>query len=126
VKDAVMDDVSEKAMLSYIDKSRQEIMSVTEEFENNQKKLILWGIGASTAQLLNGCFDKCNVVQIVDSNRARQGIAFKIGERKLCVEDPTEIKDKEAVIFILPTAYKDSIIKTIRNHGFENDVVSLK
>jgi 2-polyprenyl-3-methyl-5-hydroxy-6-metoxy-1,4-benzoquinol methylase len=126
VKDTVQDDVSEKAMLKYIDKSRQEIMPVTEEFEISQKKLILWGIGASTAQLLNGHFDKCNVIQIVDSNKARQGVAFKIGERRLCVEDSTEIKDKEAVIFILPTAYKDSIIKAIRNHGFENDVVSLK
>lgn len=123
---AVRDAISIESMQAYIEKCKREIEKSLGEFEQSQEPLILWGIGASTAQLLNGCFDKCNVIQLIDSNRTRQGIQFQIGNKVIKVEAPTNICNKEAKIFILPTAYKDSIKQSIRNCGLKNDIVSLK
>lgn len=123
---AVRDGISVESMQIYIEKCKKEIKKSLREFEQSQEPLILWGIGASTAQLLNGCFDQCNVLQLVDSNSSRQGIKFQIGNKIMKVEAPADICNKEAKIFILPTAYKDSIKHSIRNCGLKNDIVSLK
>ena len=40
------------------------------EFEKTQEKLILWGIGASTALLLNNTFNNCNVIQLIDRRKS--------------------------------------------------------
>ena len=101
------------------------IAAATKPFEESQVPLILWGIGASTAQLLNGNFDRCNVIQLIDSNPARQGISFQVKGRMLPVEDPSSVKNREAIIFILSTAYKVSIERSIRGHGYQNEIVSL-
>lgn len=112
-------------MLNYIRKCEEKIAAATKPFEESQVPLILWGIGASTAQLLNGNFDRCNVIQLVDSNPARQGISFQVKGRMLPVEDPSSVKNREAVIFILSTAYKISIERSIRGYGYQNEIVSL-
>lgn len=122
----VRDTTSIESMRIYIEKCRNEIQKSLRKYEESQEPLILWGIGASTAQLLNGCFDQCNVIQLVDSNKSRQGIKFQIGIKEMKVKPPTDICNKEAKIFILPTAYKESIKQSIRNYGLENDIVSLK
>ena len=43
----------------------------------------------------------------------------------LPVEDPSSVKNREAIIFILSTAYKVSIERSIRGHGYQNEIVSL-
>lgn len=119
------DIVSEPVLLHYIRQCEESIAAAVRFFEVSQVPLILWGIGASTAQLLNGNFDRCNVIQLVDSNPARQGISFQVKGRMLPVEDPSSVKNREAVIFILSTAYKISIERSIRGHGYQNEIVSL-
>lgn len=120
------DKESASHMLNYIQKCEEKIAEAVSRFEASQVPLILWGIGASTAQLLSGNFDRCNVIQLVDSNPARQGLSFQVGNRVLQVEDPSQIHSSEAVIFILSTAYKRSIEKNIRSLGYENETASLE
>lgn len=122
----VKDEISSKAMSIYINKCQKEIAQIIDKYEKNQKALILWGIGASTAQLLNNNFDKCNVIQLVDANPSRQGITFAVGDRVLAVEPPEKVTCGDAIIFILPTAYKGSIIESIRRLGFKNEIDCLK
>ena len=122
----VKDEISSKAMSIYINKCQKEIAQIIDKYEKNQKALILWGIGASTAQLLNNNFDKCNVIQLVDVNPSRQGITFAVGNRVLTVEPPEKVTCEDATIFILPTAYKGSIIESIRRLGFKNEIDCLK
>lgn len=124
-KGMLKDYISEKSMTDYLKKCECEIATITKIFETNQKPLILWGIGASTAQLLNRCFDACNVVQLIDSNVSRQGINFRVGQKNLTIEDPKNVTNKDATILILPTAYKNSIEKSIREYGLSNHVESL-
>ena len=120
------DSASEPALVHYIKKCEKDIAEAVSRFEASQVPLILWGIGASTAQLLSGNFDRCNVIQLVDSNPARQGLSFQVGNRVLQVEDPSQIHSSEAVIFILSTAYKRNIEKNIRSLGYENETASLE
>lgn len=126
IKKCEFDAESRNFIFKYIQKCKIEMEKVIKQFENSDKPLIIWGIGASTAQLLNNNFDKCNVIQLIDSNPNRQGIRFEIGCKNLVVEDPIQIVNEEAIIFILPTAYKKSIEENIRNYGLQNDIIGLK
>lgn len=119
------DPLSKQAMLQYVQRCKGTIKEAVQVFETEHTPLILWGIGASTAQLLEQGFDTCNVLQLIDSNRARQGISFQIGGRILSVEGPEKIQNNSATIFILPTAYRKSIEASIRNYGLTNPVASL-
>lgn len=95
-------------------------------FIRDQRPLILWGIGASTAQLMNGAFHECNVVMLVDKNKARQGNVFEINGKRLMVMPPEKIHDRQASIFILPSAYRNSIQMDIRSAGLKNVVMCLE
>lgn len=106
--------------------SDDRIAPFVRKLEESQEKLILWGIGASTAQLLDKTFDHCRVIKLVDNNPARQGLYFRIGEASLCIEAPETVDNQEMTIVILPTMYKNAIIEQIRSLGFANKVVSLK
>ena len=97
-----------------------------EIFIRDQRPLILWGIGASTAQLMNGAFNGCNVVQLIDKNEARQGNIFEVNGKKLKVMPPEASKDPSATIFILPSAYRNSIEIDIRNSDLKNKVMCLE
>lgn len=119
------DPLSEEAMLRYVHWCRSRIKKAVQAFEAEGTPLILWGIGASTAQLLEQGFDSCNVIQLIDSNESRQGIPFQIGGRTLVVEGPEKIRSGTATIFILPTAYRKSIEASIRNCGLTNPVAGL-
>ena len=66
-----------------------------------------------------------NVIQLVDSNPARQGLSFQVGDRMLQIEDPSCVENREAIIFILSTAYKISIERSIRSYGYQNETVAL-
>ena len=106
--------------------SDEQMKRKLEAFIRDQKPLILWGIGASTAQLMNGAFNGCNVVQLIDKNEARQGNVFEINGKKLTVMSPETITNPSATIFILPSAYRNSIERDIRNLGFQNKVMCLE
>ena len=124
-KPAQKDPASASALLNYVKHCEKGIAIEVSRFEESQVPLILWGVGASTAQLLNGNFDRCNVIQLVDSNPARQGLSFHVGGRMLQIEDPSCVENCEAVIFILSTAYKTSIERSIRSYGYQNETVAL-
>ncbi len=108
---------------SYITQCQQMIYKTLEPLIDNQAKLILWGIGASTAILLND-FAKYNVIGLVDSNPMRQNIRYVINQTEYIIKDPSEITDKDAYIFIMSGPYKDSITRQIRQMGFTNKLLT--
>ena len=83
----------------------------------------MWGIGASTAILLND-FSKCNVIQLIDNNPMRQDIRYTINQKDYVIQAPSEISDSDASIFIMSGPYKDSITKQIRKMGFSNTLLT--
>ena len=118
-------DSLKKSIYEYQEYSANRLKPFIQEFEKTQEKLILWGIGASTALLMNGTFDNCNVLQLIDRNKQRQGLNYKICGKNFKVQDPDTITDKEATIVVLPYWYHDSIMKQIKDMGFQNPVKSL-
>ncbi len=119
-------DETKSAVQKYLDFSILNLRNFVEKLERSQEEIILWGIGASTAQLLSGTFDKCNVIQLIDSNPSRQGLKFKIGNSCLCIESPEKIVSSNSTIVVLPVMYKKSIISQIRAMGFKNKILALK
>lgn len=116
---------SKDKILKYNTDSFYKLKPYIEQFEKTQEKLILWGIGASTVLLLNNIFDNCNVIQLIDRNKQRQGLSFKIGDKMYSVQDPDNVEDDSATIVVLPYWYHDSIIRQIKDMGFKNPVKSL-
>ena len=106
----------------YIVKSRESIESFIAHLRASGEPLILWGIGASTAILLNS-FTGCNVVSLIDRNPARQGLKFKAGDDILAVQAPDAVGEGTIVILSIP--YHASIAKQIRDSGLKNKIVSL-
>lgn len=106
----------------YIEKSK----SAMEEFINPLRKssepLVLWGIGASTASLLE-LFAGCNVIALIDSNPKRQGLIFNIDGKKHEIERPETVNDGTIVILSIP--YYASIENQIRGMNFNNKIVGL-
>jgi 2-polyprenyl-3-methyl-5-hydroxy-6-metoxy-1,4-benzoquinol methylase len=113
------------AVLNYINYCKNKLGIFIRNLENSREELILWGIGASTAQVLSGSFDNCNVIELIDSNSSRHGLQFKIGEKVLRIKGPESILGKEATIVVLPISYKDSIIRQIISLGFKNKIITL-
>ncbi len=110
---------------AYIKICGKQIQQKLKPLAESRKALILWGIGASTAILLDSAFGGCNVIQLIDKNKARQGNVFEINGRKLAVEPPEQITDGSAAVFILSGAYRASIEKDIRQMGLNNEIMSL-
>lgn len=119
----VFSDENKKCMLRYIEKCKEQLKKKLAFISGRGDKLILWGIGASTALLLEDFID-CNVIQLIDRNTLRQGIIYQIGSNKYTIEDPTSIDDDTAYIFILSVAYKNLIQKQIKEMGLKNPVIS--
>ena len=114
---------TKESVLKYISYSKNELVKRLPKQDNT--KYYLWGIGASTALLLNEVFDGYNVIGLIDRNPARQGIMYTIGNRNLLIEDPVVINDDEAVILVLPYWYKDSIVTQIKDMGLKNKICTL-
>ena len=114
------------AIKDYLEYSKKKLLPVIKGLEESKEKLILWGIGASTAQLLNETFNNCNVIQLIDNNSSRQGIEFIISNKKFIIESPDDVCDVEATIIILPIMYKKSIIEQIKSLGFKNKIMTLE
>lgn len=118
-------DETKKAIERYLQYSKDKLIPVIKHLEKSQEELILWGIGASTAQLLNDTFDNCNVIQLIDNNSSRQGIEFIISDKKMTVEAPSSVNSTDATIVVLPIMYKKSIIEQIQVLGFKNKIITL-
>ena len=123
----VYDATCKNGIKKYIEHCKKELVPHISKFEKSQEKLILWGIGASTALLLNGTFSNCNVIQLIDRSKARQGLAFRLGGggQTLSIQDPAQISAIDATILIMPYWYHDSIKKQIKEMGFKNKITSL-
>ncbi|MCT7539713.1 class I SAM-dependent methyltransferase [Aliarcobacter cryaerophilus] len=119
-------DETKNAVERYLKYSKEKLIPVIKQLEDSQEELILWGVGASTAQLLNDTFDKCNVIQLIDNNPSRQGIEFNISNKKLKIKSPSDVSKEESSIVVLPIMYKKSIIKQIQSLGFKNKIITLE
>jgi len=122
----VYTDETKIAVEYYFHYSKKKLSPKIQKLESSQEKLILWGIGASTAQLLNDTFDHCNIIQLIDSNASRQGIEFEMLHKTFTVESPSKLVDEEATIVVLPIMYKNSIISQIQSMGFTNNIITLE
>lgn len=125
-KEVKYTDKTKKMILKYQEHSKNKLKPYIDEFEKTQEKLILWGVGASTALLLNETFDNCNVIQLIDRNQQRQGLKYKIKDKVFVVEEPSIINDDDATILILPYWYHLSIMKQIQEMGFKNTIKSFQ
>ncbi len=125
VENTTYNATSKLSIQEYINHCKNQLKPYIKQLEKSQEKLILWGIGASTALLLNETFDNCNVIQLIDRNPARQNIEYHIGEKVLSIQDPKTINDNTATIVIMPYWYHDSIKKQIEDMGFKNKIISL-
>lgn len=121
--DVAYSDKAEKAFLKYIEKSEKTLEQFLRPLRESKEPLILWGIGASTAILIES-FRGCKVVALIDKNPARQGLVFSVDERKYSIEAPETVGDGTIVILSIP--YHDSIARQIRDMGLTNKIVALK
>ena len=121
--EVVFSDKAETAFLRYIKKSNNALEQFLQPLRESGEPLILWGIGASTAILIES-FRGCNVTALIDKNPARQGLVFSIDEKKYCIEAPEKVGEGTIVILSIP--YYASIAKQIREMGLANKIVALK
>jgi SAM-dependent methyltransferase len=119
----VRDAGARRDILAYRKGCEARLARFIEPLERSGEPLLLWGIGASTAQLLNGAFDRCDVRQLIDANPLRQGLIFPVAGRELATQPP-ELAG-EGTIVILPVMYRDAIAGQIRAMGLGNKIVSL-
>lgn len=105
----------------YIEKCKKEMRNTLKSLEMKQTKLILWGIGASTALVLED-FANCNIYQLIDNNPLRQGIEYQIGEKRYKIQAPEEVNCPDATIFILSIPYRKNIEKQIRQMKLSNPI----
>ena len=122
-RDLVYSENAGMAMMDYIEKSKKSIEQFLEPLRESGEELILWGIGASTAILIES-FVGCNVKSLIDRNPARQGLVFSVNGRRYVVQSPEEAGEGTIVILSIP--YHDSIMRQIRQMGYDNKIVALK
>jgi len=123
--DIMYTDETKHAIERYVHDSKEKLAPAVTKLEISGEKLILWGIGASTAQLLNETFDKCHVMALIDSNTARQGIEYNIAGKLFKIQSPNDLITENATIVVLPVMYKNSIINQIKLLGYTNKIITL-
>lgn len=111
------------SMLRYLEKSKKSLEEFLAPLRQSGEELILWGIGASTAILLDS-FKGCNVKVLIDRNPGRQRLKFSINEKQYVVKGPEEVGRGTIVILSIP--YHDSIERQIRQMGYDNKIVALR
>ncbi len=116
-------DISETAMFRYLEESKRCLEEFLAPLRQSGEELILWGIGASTAILIES-FKGCNVKALIDRNPSRQGLKFSINGKQYMVKDPKDVEEGTIVILSIP--YHDSIERQIRQMGYGNKIVALK
>ena len=121
-EDVFYSDEGKRSIAEYIGDSKRQLEKLTDKYTHSREPLILWGIGASTAQLLNG-FSGTNVVQLIDANPSRQGLKYAIDSSELRIESPQKVN--VGTIVILSHMYGDSILQQIKEMGLSNPVEKL-
>lgn len=116
-------ELPEVSMLRYLEKSKKSLEKFLAPLRQSREELILWGIGASTAILIDS-FQGCNVKALIDRNPCRQGLTFSINAKRYVVKGPEEVGEGTIVILSIP--YHDSIERQIRQMGYDNKVAALK
>lgn len=116
-------EIPEISMLGYLEKSKKNLEKFLAPLRQSGEELILWGIGASTAILIES-FQGCNVKALIDRNPNRQGLKFDINGKQYEVKDPKEVDKGTIVILSIP--YHNSIERQIRQMGYDNKIVALK
>ena len=116
-------DRAKLSMLSYLEKSKESLEKFLDPLRQSGEKLILWGIGASTAILIDS-FSGCNISALIDRNPSRQGLRFSISGKQYEVQAPDCVGT--GIIVILSIPYHDSIEKQIREMGYNNKIIALK
>lgn len=116
-------EIPEISMLGYLEKSKKNFEKFLAPLRQSGEELILWGIGASTAILIES-FQGCNVQALIDRNPNRQGLKFDINGKQYEVKDPKDVGKGTIVILSIP--YHDSIERQIRQMGYDNKIVALK
>lgn len=122
-REVIYSELSEISMLRYLEKSQKVLEEFLAPLRQSGEELFLWGIGASTAILMEA-FKGCNVKGLIDRNPNRQGLKFRINERQYVVKGPEEVGRGTIVILSIP--YHDSIERQIRQMGYGNNIVALK
>lgn len=116
-------EIPETSMLRYLEKSKESLEEFLAPLRQSGEELILWGIGASTAILIES-FKGCNVKALIDRNPSRQGLKFYINEKQYVITSPTDVGEGTIVILSIP--YHDSIERQIRQMGYDNKIVALR
>jgi SAM-dependent methyltransferase len=119
----VRDERARRDIRAYRENCQARLRGFIEPLERSGEPLLLWGIGASTAQLLSGAFDRCDVRQLIDANPKRQGLIFPVAGRRIATQPPE--RAGEGTIVILPVMYREAIEAQIRAMGLQNKIVSL-
>jgi hypothetical protein len=109
-------------MNRYVEKSKRVMEQFIKPLRTSGEPLVLWGIGASTASLLE-LFVGCNVIALIDSNPKRQGLTFNIDGKMHNIKRPETVNDGTIVILSIP--YHASIENQIRGMDFKNKIVAL-
>ena len=122
-RDITYSEISEMSMLRYLEQSKKSLEEFLEPLRQSGEELILWGIGASTAILIES-FRGCNVKELIDRNPDRQGLKFSINDKPYVVKDPKDASEGTIVILSIP--YHDSIERQIRQMGYDNKIIALK
>ena len=115
----------EQSIKQYIGYCKKKLLPVIRELEKQKEPLVLWGVGTSTAQLLSGNFDNCNIVKLIDSNPYRQNVNYWVGGKEYKIEAPESVANDDGTILILPLMYDKSIRLQIKEMGLKNEVKSL-
>ncbi len=115
-------DIGKVNMKLYVEKSKRVMEQFVKPLRTSAEPLVLWGIGASTAILLES-FTGCNVLALIDSNPKRQGLAFNIDGKKYVINKPETVKNGTIVILSIP--YHTSIEKQIRGMNLKNKIIAL-
>ena len=110
---------------AYIKMCEAKLEPVINELEKSNEAMVLWGVGTSTAQLLNGNFERCNIKKLIDSNPYRQNVIYHVAGKDMKIEDPKMITEEDGTILILPLMYDASIRKQIKEMKLKNKVKSL-
>lgn len=112
----------------YLELCKRKSGQMGKRFTDSDDTLVLWGIGASTAQLVTSCFGQCRIRALVDNNPKRQGVSYEIGGKSLAIISPFELKDiihEPDVIVVMSIMYKEAIVRQIREMGFEQRIEAL-
>jgi len=120
------DETAEKGILDYIAKSRdveRYLHKVIDNWANNHKPIIVWGVGTHTQRLLaTSPLARTNIVAFVDSNPRYQGKLLN----NVRIISPNDLKNHTEPILISSLNFQQEIEKKIRDDlKLNNEIITL-